>query len=336
VERFDLLVLGDANPDVVLRGAPDVLTYGQAEREVAAATLTLGGSGALMARAAAMLGLRTAFVGLVGDDEAAALSLGMLTAVGVDVSGVRRDPAVATAMTVVFVRPGGDRAILTSPGALADFGPEHVDLALLERAGHVHAASAFLQPRLATALPDLLGRARRASATTSLDTNDDPAGRWVLDRAAVLAEVDYLLPNEREAVALAYGAYGAYGAEADAGGDPLQAARLLAGLGPTVVVKRGAGGASAVDTVAGALREQHARLDAPGDLGDLADTVGAGDAFDAGFVAGLAQGHDLRGALRLAVAVGTLSTRGVGGASGQPTLAAAQRLAQHVVIDEQE
>jgi sugar/nucleoside kinase (ribokinase family) len=331
VKPFDLLVLGDANPDVILRGAPEVLTYGQAEREVPAATLTLGGSGALMARAAARLGLRTAFVGLVGADEAGDLSLAMLTAAGVDISGVRRTADVPTAMTVVFVRPGGDRAILTSPGTLADFGPEHVDEGILGRAAHVHAASMFLQPRLALGLPGLFSLARRSGATTSLDTNDDPSGRWVLDRVALLAEVDYLLPNEREAVALGFGA----GADRD--GDPLPAARMLAGLGPTVVVKRGAGGASALVPAGGAIREMHARLDAPVDaLGTLVDTVGAGDAFDAGFLAGLATGEDLRGALRLAVAVGTLSTRGVGGATGQPDRAAAERLAGHVVIDEQE
>jgi len=330
VDHYDLVVLGDANPDVILRGAPDALTFGQAEREVSEATLTLGGSGALVACAAAKLGLRTAFVGLVGNDRGADLVLAMLTDAGVDVSGVRQDPDSPTAMTVVFVRPGGDRAILTSPGSLSLFGPEHLDESLLARTSHVHAASFFLQPRLAEALPKLFADAQRAGASTSLDTNDDPSGRWALDRRTLLGAVDYLLPNEREAALLAFG-------PSTGSNDPIAAARLLAGFGPTVVVKLGAGGAAAVVPGEDSTQALRARLDeSSDDLGELIDTVGAGDAFDAGLIAGLVQRLDLSGALSLAVAVGTLSTRGIGGADGQPNAAAAAGLAQRVTINEQE
>jgi sugar/nucleoside kinase (ribokinase family) len=323
MEKYDLVVVGDANPDVVVRGAPEVLTFGQAEREVSGATLTLGGSGALVAHAAARLGLRTAFVGLLGQDHAGDLVLRLLEEAGVDVSGVRRDPGLQTAITVVFAKPDGDRAILTAPGSLSAFGPEHVDQALLMRARHVHVASAFLQPRLTAALAGLLAIARSAGAVTSLDTNDDPSGQWVLDREDLLGVVDYLLPNAWEAAALAFGPSGA----AD---DPLPAARALAAAGPCVVVKCGAQGALSVD------RTQVLRARLAVQVPTLVDTVGAGDAFDAGFVAGLSQGLDLRGALRLAVAVGTLSTRRVGGMDGQPGAAEAARLAEHVVVEDEE
>jgi sugar/nucleoside kinase (ribokinase family) len=327
-DSYDLVVLGDANPDVILRGAPEVLTFGQAEREVASARLTLGGSGALMAHAAARLGLRTAFVGLVGADRAADLVLAMLADGGVDVSGVARDPGLDTAMTVVFVRPDGDRAILTSPGALSRFGPEHVDESVLTRTRHVHVASAFLQPRLMAALPRLLAAAGKAGAVTSLDTNDDPSGRWAFEREPLLRVVDYLLPNEREAVALAFGP--------SSHDSPLAAARSLAAHGPLVVVKCGAAGAFAVHSGEHPYPVRRARLDIPatGPAG-LVDTVGAGDAFDAGLVAGLAQGLHLTGALRLAVAAGTLSVRRTGGADGQPSAAEAARLAEHVVVDDE-
>ena len=329
MDRYDLVVLGDANPDLIVRGAPELLTFGQAEREVSGAGLTLGGSGALMASAAARLGLHVALVGLVGDDRAADVTLAMLSDAGVDVSAVRRDPDLSTAMTVVFVRPDGDRAILTFPGSLPAFGAEHVDGSLLARTRHVHAAALFLPPRLAAALPSLLQAARRGGATTSLDTNDDPTGTWVLDRPSLLGAVDYLLPNDREASALAFGPM-----SNDA--DPLPAARLLASFGPTVVVKRGSAGASAVVPGHDRMQVLRARLADPSGLGGLVDTVGAGDAFDAGLVAGLSQGLDLRGALRMAVAVGTLSTRGAGGSEGQPDAARAARLAEHVIIDEEE
>lgn len=328
LDRYDLVVLGDANPDVILRGAPEVLTFGQSEREIERATLTLGGSGALMAHAAARLGLRTAFVGLVGADRAADLVLALLEESGVDVSGVTRDPALATAMTIVFVRPDGDRAILTAPGALSMFGPEHVDARMLARTRHVHVASAFLQPLLMAALPTLLASAREAGAATSLDTNDDPSDRWSIERAALLPVVDYLLPNDHEVVALAFGP--------SSHEVPLAAARALAVSGPIVVVKCGAAGAFAVDGNERTARVCRATLDpaATGPVG-FVDTVGAGDTFDAGLVAGLLQGLHLGDALRLAVAAGTLSLRCAGGSDGQPGAIEAARLAEHVSAEDE-
>ena len=52
---------------------------------------------------------------------------------------------------------------------------------------------------------------------------------------------------------------------------------------------------------------------------DAVDTTGAGDAFDAGFLAAWLEGRPLDDALRLAVACGSLSTRASGGTDGQPT-----------------
>ena len=65
---FDVLVLGDANPDLVLSGETVVPAFGQAERLVDEARLVIGGSGAIFACGAATLGLRVAFAGVVGDD----------------------------------------------------------------------------------------------------------------------------------------------------------------------------------------------------------------------------------------------------------------------------
>jgi sugar/nucleoside kinase (ribokinase family) len=53
------------------------------------------------------------------------------------------------------------------------------------------------------------------------------------------------------------------------------------------------------------------------------DTVGAGDSFNAGFLAGWLGGRDLESSLRLAVTCGALSTRAAGGTAAQPTMAEA-------------
>ena len=62
----------------------------------------------------------------------------------------------------------------------------------------------------------------------------------------------------------------------------------------------------------------------PGIPVQVVDTTGAGDSFDAGFLAGYLANEPLERALALGNACGALSTRFVGGIEGQPTLAEAR------------
>ncbi|MER6321866.1 carbohydrate kinase family protein [Streptomyces coelicoflavus] len=298
---LDLLVVGDANPDVVVGPLDSPLAFGQREQLVPGGALTLGGSAAIMACGAARLGLRVAFAGRVGDDDAGRYVRDTLDAHGVDTSALLVDPRLPTPLTVVLTQ-GDDRAIVTAPGTLPATTAADVPAELLSTARHVHAASYFLLPGLAAALPELLGTARAHGATTSLDTNDDPAGRW--DPAgldAVLPHTDYLLPNAAEARQLA-----GLGTP-----DLGECAAVLAGRGPTVVVKNGAEGALCHDG--------RTLLTTSGVPARPVDTVGAGDSFDAGFVAALLAGLALPEALELAAVCGALSTRAHGGTTAQPT-----------------
>ena len=171
-----------------MRGA-DAPRFGQAETLVEEIVLTVGGSASIFACAAARLGLRTAMLGVVGDDALGAFMREALAARGVDVAHLRTHPDVPTGASAILARPDGDRAILTAAGTIAALGPEHVDPAVLAASRHVHVASAFLLDGLRPALPGLLRGARAAGATTSLDTNPDPRERYAgLD--AALAETD--------------------------------------------------------------------------------------------------------------------------------------------------
>ncbi|AXK34621.1 carbohydrate kinase family protein [Streptomyces armeniacus] len=304
---FDLLVIGDANPDVVLGPVPGALAYGQREQLVAHGSLVLGGSAAIAACGAARLGLRVAFAGRVGDDPAGAFVRHALAERGVDTGALTTDPELPTPLTTVLTR-GTDRAILTAPGCLPATGPHDVPGALLGGTRHVHAASFFLLPELARALPEVFRAAQAHGATTSLDTNDDPDRSWDPELLApVLRRTDFLLPNADEAHALA----ASLGAAPVTGADALTAAAAeLAGYGPLVAVKNGADGALAHDGI----RTWRA---APVPVDPL-DTVGAGDSFDAGFLAALLRGEDTARALQLAAACGALSTRAHGGTAAQP------------------
>ncbi|HEY2965257.1 MAG TPA: carbohydrate kinase family protein, partial [Actinomycetota bacterium] len=175
-DPFDLLVLGDANPDLVLTGDVEP-RFGQTERLVDDARLTVGGSGAIAATGAARLGLRVAFCGVVGDDPFGDFLRDELERRGVDVGGLVVDVARPTGVTVVLARTN-DRAILTHAGTVADLRADLIDPERLGRARHVHVSSYFLQQRLAPELPALFGRVRAGGATTSVDPNWDPSEGW--------------------------------------------------------------------------------------------------------------------------------------------------------------
>lgn len=299
---LDLLVIGDANPDVILGPLRDPLHFGQREQLVDDGVMTLGGSAAITACGAARLGLSVAFAGRVGDDDAGRYVRDRLAARGVDVSALHLDSSLSTPLTVSLTQ-GEDRAIITAPGSLNAISGSDVPEHLLTGARHVHSASFYLMPALARDLSALFRIAHAAGATTSLDTNDDPAGRWASPvLTEVLRETDLLLPNAQEARRLS-------GVPEDTG--LAETARLLTRQGPAVAVKDGAAGALYDDGTTS--------IRVPGTTVGVRDTVGAGDSFDAGFIAARLRGRPPQEALAVAGACGALSTRSRGGTHAQPT-----------------
>jgi sugar/nucleoside kinase (ribokinase family) len=308
---IDLLVLGDCNPDLILRGGAVEPAFGQAERLIDSADLTIGGSGAITACAAARLGLRTAIAGVLGDDEFGRFMVDALRERGVETTGLVVDTRARTGLSVILSRDQ-DRAILTFPGAIAALEIGAIDPALLARARHVHVSSFFLQTALTPGLGPVLGEVRRRGGTTSIDPNWDPSERWDGGLLELLEEVDVLLPNAVEAVRIADGV------------DPFEAAQRLAALGPLVAVKLGADGALAARAGADLVNVR-----APVVAAAL-DAVGAGDSFDAGVLAALLDGQPVERALALGCVCGALSTRAVGGTAAQPTLAEALEALEEV------
>jgi sugar/nucleoside kinase (ribokinase family) len=309
----DLVVVGDCNPDVLVVGDDVTPGFGQQEKLVDTITMVVGGSAAITAVAAARLGLRVALVAVIGADAAGGFMLAELAAAGVDCSAVVVRPDAPTAMTVALSR-GEDRAILTALGGAATLTAADVPARLLARARHVHVSSYFLlQDALGAGLAGLFEAARAGGATTSLDTNWDPAGRWGDDQLrAAMGQADLLLPNEAEALALSRR-------------DTLSGAVAeLAAGGSRLAVKLGARGALCVD---GAARY---RVQPP-PLRPV-DTTGAGDCFNAGLLAGLARGLPLPQAAALGCAAGAASTQAAGGTASTPTLDEALTLASHITV----
>jgi sugar/nucleoside kinase (ribokinase family) len=294
--RFDLLVAGELNPDVIVVSDDLEPEFGQVERLVDRGALTVGGSGAIVACGAARLGMRTAFVGVVGDDAQGSFMLDALSRRGVDVGWCRTDRERPTGLTVILSR-GDDRAMLTAPGTMAALTADDVSAEMLAASDRLHVASPYLQTGLLPGLAGVFSRAREAGATTSLDPGWDPSGRFGASLDAALDHTDVFLPNAAEATRLS-------GRD-----DPVAALAALADRMGTVAVKLGPEGAIA------RRGDETARAAAP--PVDAVEDTGAGDSFAAGFLRG---GASLEQTLRLAVTCGSLSTRALGGVDAQPDL----------------
>ncbi|MBO2465478.1 carbohydrate kinase family protein [Actinomadura violacea] len=257
-----ITVVGEAIVD--LTGAADGRTY----------RADPGGSPANVAVGLARLGVPVTLVTGLGDDAFGRLITRHLTEADVRVAA---EPAAFTGMAVVTVDDAGvpayDFALAWEPGAVT----------IPTETAALHTGS------LAAALGDgpahveALMSAARATATVSYDPNVRPAflGDLPSERARVERQVALsdLVKASEEDLAWLY-----------PGADPLAVARTWRAGGPAlVVITHGARGA----TVIGAGGTVHR----PAPVVTVADTVGAGDAFMAALLAGLAS-EDLLGAHR--------------------------------------
>ncbi|MBN8581086.1 MAG: sugar kinase [Anaerolineae bacterium] len=294
---FDILVAGEINPDLILSGnvMPE---FGQVEKIVDDAKLTIGSSSVIFACGAARLGLNVAFIGICGDDVFGKFMLDEMSKSNVDIGNVIIRPNEPTGLSVILNQTS-DRAILTHSGLIAELQASDITDDLLRKARHLHVASYFLQTKLQPDLPTLFKRARTLGLTTSLDTNYDPSEKWIgFDE--LLAVTNVFLPNEAEAKSLT----GAVNAE--------EAANRLRSKVEALAIKLGKDGALGT---CGSQKVQAESIPVK-----VVDTVGAGDSFDAGFIYGYLNGWELEKSLRLACVCGALSTQQAGGTNGQPTL----------------
>jgi len=289
--RFDVTLAGELNLDLILYGLPEELPP---ERELLAhdMMLTLGGSSSIVAHNLAALGCRVGFISKIGNDPLGEIALDRLRESGVDVGNVLRDTKLKTGLTVILSRTRW-RNILTYMGTISELGYEDLDLGYLCDSRHFHLSSYYLQRKLQPGIIDLFRKLKDAGVTISLDTNDDPEGRWEDNILQVLKVVDVFMPNEREAKAIG-------------GSEDLETAvERLAQTVPLIVVKTGSQGALA--------RRGKERFECPAVSIQVVDAVGAGDSFNAGFISQFVQGAPLERCLEIGNQTGAKSTTQPGG-----------------------
>jgi sugar/nucleoside kinase (ribokinase family) len=288
---FDLAIAGELNLDLILYGLPLVMPT---ERDILGTSFvsTLGSSSAIVAHNAATLGLRVQFATVIGDDDFGSLALSRLQQAGVDTKGAVIDPAAATGVTILLPH-GAERHSLTYLGSISALTVGHLDRTRLRQGRHFHLSSLYLQTGLHSDIVDLLRELKSSGLTISLDTNDDPDDTWGSPLAEILPFVDLFLPNEGELCRMA------------AGATLDEALRVFGARVPTLVVKRGRLGCR--------IKHGDQVFDVAGLTVEPVDTIGAGDSFDAGFLAAYLSGKSIAACARAGNITGALSTLAPGG-----------------------
>jgi sugar/nucleoside kinase (ribokinase family) len=292
-----VLIAGEVNPDLILQECGVFPAAGK-EVRVQDMNLVLGGSSAICAAGLARLGDRVTLTAAVGEDFYGDYCLDLLRRAGVDVSQVKRRTDLKTGITVA-ITSARDRALVTYPGTIAALRADDLPDAMFAGHDHFHVSAWFLQDALRSGLKERFAAARRAGLTTSLDPGYDPSEEWSQDLLDTLTEVDVFLPNEVEI----QGITGCRNVED--GVRKLDNGRLL------IVAKLGAEGCLAWDS--------GKTIRVPAFPVQVADTTGAGDSFNAGFLHTWLRGEALSECLQFAAACGGLSTRGFGGTAMQPS-----------------
>jgi sugar/nucleoside kinase (ribokinase family) len=259
--------------------------------------ITAAGAAAGTAVDLARLGVDVFSMGAVGDDELGDFLLMVMGRHGVDVAGIVRKNGEQTAASILPIRPDGGRPSFHVPGAnlslsLADLDRERVLGAKVVHLGGMDVTWGLYDP----AFFALLDEARRGGTVVTMDLLSNMPDLMQGARS-FLPHIDYLLPNEEQALLMS----GASGVE--------EAATALLGEGPTAVLVTLGGEGSLIATASGITRVP--ALDVP-----VVDTTGCGDAYCAGFIAGLVDGREVVGAARLGTAVAARVAGGLGSDAG--------------------
>jgi len=268
-----IVVIGDANVDLVIR-LPDTAA-GSRDLTRSEPQLFGGGTAANTAVGLARLGNRVQFVGSVGDDGFGRWIAADLMSEGIDTRGLVMLKDAFTPQVIALIQPDGERHLVVFPprgGADQQLEIAHLDPGMIQHAAWLHTSGMVLRhaPARDTIL-HTMRLARAAKIPTSIDLNlrielwgYDDAINATIEAAISLADVVFGSGDE-EIIPVA------------GGGTVEEAAHRLSAGQRTVVARLGKDGAFVID-VGGSLYRQ------PAPSVTVVDTLGAGDAFNAGFI----------------------------------------------------
>jgi 2-dehydro-3-deoxygluconokinase len=308
-----------SNVDTSASHGTDVITLGETMALMAAATpgplahvdslkLGIGGAESNVAIGLRRLGHSVAWIGRVGADSLGDLVQRELTAEGIHLI-CHRDTASPTGLMIKERRTSSGVKVwyYRAGSAGSNLAPTDIPAEAITHARllHLTGITPALSSNAANAAKYALDCAIDAGTTISFDFNYR-SSLWSREEAARVfrhyaARVDIVFAGEDEAEILV-----------GESPSPLEAARRISHLGPSqVIIKRGAAGCLAL--IDGIAYEQ------PAVPVKVEDTVGAGDAFVAGYLSEMLRGSEARERLQTAVQTGAFVCQVPGDWEGLPT-----------------
>lgn len=294
---------------------PEVLTFGETMislrsngliRLGAGFSSSVGGAESNVAIGLARLGHRVGWSGVVGDDEQGELVLRTLAAEKVSILE-RVDQTRPTGLMLVEKRLGSSVRVSyyrsNSAGSTLSYADIEQYLAQGVRLLHVTGITPALSASAREATVKAVDKAKQLGITVSFDVNYR-SRLWSQSEASevlapLAAQADILIASEDELPLIG------------SGGQDAIASRALSLGTSIVVIKRGAAGVTVIDG--------ETALDVPAHRVQVIDTVGAGDAFTAGFLSGILDNIGIQAAAERGVATAAFSVSNFGDWEGLPT-----------------
>jgi sugar/nucleoside kinase (ribokinase family) len=261
--------------------------------------ITAAGTSAGTSVDLAKLGCSVTAVGALGNDEMGNILIGILNRYGVNTKYLSRKDGVQTSGSILPIRPNGERPALHVMGSNAVFSFEDVPRDVVAKADFVHIGGFYLMPKFDG--PDTvkaLELAKEHGAVTTMDIlgiKQDGMAEKILP---CMPYLDYFMPNLEEA-AMITGLT-----------DPDEMCKYFLNAGAkNVVLKMGERGSLIVSSTG-------ERIRVPAFKVKIVDTTGCGDAWSAGFIAGLSLNMSVTKAAQLGSACGSLVASGLGSDAG--------------------
>lgn len=294
--QFDAVFVGLTVLDIAGRPV-NLIPDGGGVQFIDQIRLNPAGTASGAAMNACKLGIHTATVACLGEDEKADFILNVYQRLGIDCSLIQRTKTVETSATILTIRPDGERPALHCRGASDYLFIEDHDFDSVCNTRFLHHGGTGLLAKMDQGQSArLLQYAKAKGVTTSFDLIA-PGPNTLSLLSSLLPHVDYFMPSLEEAAFLSGLRHPA----------DIAAFFFDQGVG-TCIFKAGAEG-SYVFGPDFSLRIPAYRV-------TVSDTTGCGDSYCGGFIAGRVRGWDIERACRLGSAVSALVATGLGSDAG--------------------
>lgn len=294
-QKPEIVVIGAAIIDVLARPVtPEIFERGSLPME--SIRMSVGGDAANEATVLSHLGKKVQLETIVGNDRAGDFLRGFFAEKGVIIPERAVQEDIPTGINIVMIDQEAERRFLTDPkGSLRALELAHIGMPFPESAKVLCLASIFVSPKLKTEeMKAVFGQAKKQGMIVCADLTRRKNQETLEEMKEVFSMVDYLFPNDDEAMLLS-------GTETI---EEAAEAFFKAGT-PHVILKCGRRGCYIRS-------EEFTGYVVPETVEIPVDTTGAGDSFAAGFLAGLLEGRSLVDCARLGNSCGGKAVQMVG------------------------